>query len=189
MPSDEPPRSAPKRILIVEDNELNMKLLNDVLEAYGYDIVKTASGAAVLELARQHRPDLVLMDIQLPDVSGLDAVRQLKAGLRNDCGPPPSVSSPAKRKNAALTAPAATAAPGEKMVSAAFFAHSILATGADADDMPLRWASISWTTPEPTPRATTFRTCRQEKIARVNQQRLKRNGKTTTVTKAKATTG
>ena len=78
MPSDEPPRSAPKRILIVEDNELNMKLLNDVLEAYGYDIVKTASGAAVLELARQHRPDLVLMDIQLPDVSGLDAVRQLK---------------------------------------------------------------------------------------------------------------
>src|SRR5712672_327223 len=78
MPLDEPPRSAPKRILIVEDNELNMKLLNDVLEAYGYDIVKTASGAVVLELARQHRPDLVLMDIQLPDVSGLDAVRQLK---------------------------------------------------------------------------------------------------------------
>ena len=78
MPSDASPRSAPKRILIVEDNELNMKLLNDVLEAYGYDIVKTASGAAVLELARQHRPDLVLMDIQLPDVSGLDAVRQLK---------------------------------------------------------------------------------------------------------------
>ena len=78
MSSDAPPRSAPKRILIVEDNELNMKLLNDVLEAYGYDVVKTASGAAVLELARQHRPDLVLMDIQLPDVSGLDAVRQLK---------------------------------------------------------------------------------------------------------------
>src|SRR5438045_9097538 len=78
MPSAAPPRSAPKRILIVKDNELNMKLLNDVLEAYGYDIVKTASGAAVLELARQHQPDLVLMDIQLPDVSGLDAVRQLK---------------------------------------------------------------------------------------------------------------
>ena len=72
------PKSVPKRILIVEDNELNMKLLNDVLEAYGYDIVKTDSGAAVLELARTHRPDLVLMDIQLPDVSGLDAVRQLK---------------------------------------------------------------------------------------------------------------
>jgi len=78
MSSDVTPRSAPKRILIVEDNELNMKLLNDVLEAYGYEIVKTGSGAAVLDLARQHRPDLVLMDIQLPDLSGLDAVRQLK---------------------------------------------------------------------------------------------------------------
>ena len=78
MSSDVTPRSVPKRILIVEDNELNMKLLNDVLEAYGYEIVKTDSGAAVLDLARQHRPDLVLMDIQLPDVSGLDAVRQLK---------------------------------------------------------------------------------------------------------------
>src|SRR6184192_3120827 len=78
MSSKEPQRSAPKRILIVEDNELNMKLLNDVLEAYGYDIIKTASGAAVLELARQHQPDLILMDIQLPDISGLEAVRQLK---------------------------------------------------------------------------------------------------------------
>ena len=55
-----------------------MKLLNDVLEAYGYDIIKTASGAAVLELARQHGPDLILIDIQLPDISGLEAVRQLK---------------------------------------------------------------------------------------------------------------
>ena len=78
MASDQLPRSVPKRILIVEDNELNMKLLNDVLEAYGYEIVKTDSGSAVLGLARQHRPDLVLMDIQLPDISGLDAVRQLK---------------------------------------------------------------------------------------------------------------
>jgi two-component system, cell cycle response regulator DivK len=78
MSPSEPQRSVPKRILIVEDNELNMKLLNDVLEAYGYEIIQTASGAAVLELARQHRPDLILIDIQLPDISGLDAVRQLK---------------------------------------------------------------------------------------------------------------
>ena len=68
-----------KTVMIVEDNELNMKLLNDVLEAHGYDIVKTGSGAAVLDLARTHRPDLVLMDIQLPDMSGLEAVRQLKS--------------------------------------------------------------------------------------------------------------
>ena len=75
MSSDVTPRSAPKRILIVEDNELNMKLLNDVLEAYGYEIVKTGSGAAVLDLARQHRPDLVLMDIRLPGTDGLEALQ------------------------------------------------------------------------------------------------------------------
>ena len=87
MSSNEPQRSAPKRILIVEDNELNMKLLNDVLEAYGYDIIKTASGAAVLELARQHGPDLILIDIQLPDISGLEAVRQLKGDAQTKAIP------------------------------------------------------------------------------------------------------
>src|SRR5258708_39885911 len=71
-------RSAPKRILIVEDNELNMRLLNDVLEAHGYDIRQSAEGKPVLALTRQFRPHLILMDIQLPDISGLDACRQLK---------------------------------------------------------------------------------------------------------------
>jgi len=87
MPSNEPQRSGPKRILIVEDNELNMKLLNDVLEAYGYEIIKTDSGLAVLDLARQHRPDLILIDIQLPDISGLDAVRQLKQDVQTKAIP------------------------------------------------------------------------------------------------------
>jgi two-component system cell cycle response regulator DivK len=68
-----------KRILVVEDNELNMKLLNDVLEAHGYDVMSTPRGEVAIEWARQHRPDLILMDLQLPDVSGLDATRQLKA--------------------------------------------------------------------------------------------------------------
>ncbi len=78
MHGDEPPRGATKRILIVEDNELNMKLLRDVLEAYGYATITTAEGAASLALARENRPDLILMDLQLPDISGFDAVRQLK---------------------------------------------------------------------------------------------------------------
>jgi len=78
MQGDEPPRGATKRILIVEDNELNMKLLRDVLEAYGYATITTAEGAASLALARENRPDLILMDLQLPDISGFDAVRQLK---------------------------------------------------------------------------------------------------------------
>ncbi len=67
-----------KTVLIVEDNELNMKLFNDLLEAHGYATVKTREGTRVLELAREHKPDLILMDIQLPEVSGLDLIRWLK---------------------------------------------------------------------------------------------------------------
>lgn len=78
MEASEPTRPAAKRILIVEDNELNMKLLNDVLEAHGYEIIASCRGGMALELARQHRPMLILMDIQLPDISGLEAARRLK---------------------------------------------------------------------------------------------------------------
>ena len=67
-----------KTILIVEDNELNMKLFNDLLEAHGYVTLKTANGVEAVELARSHRPDLILMDIQLPEVSGLEVTRWLK---------------------------------------------------------------------------------------------------------------
>jgi len=67
-----------KTILIVEDNELNMKLFNDLLEAHGYKTVQTRSGTEAVGLARAHRPDLVLMDIQLPEVSGLEVTRWLK---------------------------------------------------------------------------------------------------------------
>ena len=73
-----PLQSATKRVLIVEDNPLNMKLLRDVLEAHGYDTIATGEGGAALTLAREHLPDLILMDLQLPDISGFDAVRQLK---------------------------------------------------------------------------------------------------------------
>src|SRR5258708_24778035 len=79
MQADDTSRSTPTRILIVEDNELIWMLLKDVLEFHGYAIVSTRLGATVLDLARQHRPDLILMDIQLPDISGIDAAHQLKA--------------------------------------------------------------------------------------------------------------
>lgn len=65
-------------MLIVEDNDLNMKLFHDLLEAHGYATVGTCDGAAALDLARVHRPDLILMDIQLPKVSGLEVTRWLK---------------------------------------------------------------------------------------------------------------
>jgi two-component system cell cycle response regulator DivK len=69
----------PKSILIVEDNELNMKLFNDLLEAHGYRTVQTRSGTEALDLARAHKPDLILMDIQLPEVSGLQVTQWIKS--------------------------------------------------------------------------------------------------------------
>jgi two-component system cell cycle response regulator DivK len=68
-----------KKILIVEDNELNMKLFNDLLQAHGFETVQTRDGLTVQDLVRQHKPDLILMDIQLPEISGLDITRHLKA--------------------------------------------------------------------------------------------------------------
>jgi two-component system cell cycle response regulator DivK len=67
-----------KKVMIVEDNELNMKLFHDLLEAHGVETVQARDGKNVLALARQHKPDLVLMDIQLPEVSGLDITKWLK---------------------------------------------------------------------------------------------------------------
>ena len=68
----------PKTVMIVEDNELNMKLFHDMLEAYGYRTIGTPNGLEALDLARKHRPDLILMDIQLPEVSGLEVTKWLK---------------------------------------------------------------------------------------------------------------
>ena len=67
-----------KTVLIVEDNELNMKLFRDLLIANGYDPLATNHGVEALELTRQHHPDLILMDIQLPEVSGLEVTRWIK---------------------------------------------------------------------------------------------------------------
>ncbi|MBN8944104.1 MAG: response regulator [Rhizobiales bacterium] len=67
-----------KTVMIVEDNELNMKLFHDLLEANGYQTIQTRNGTEALALARSHRPDLILMDIQLPEVSGLDVTRWIK---------------------------------------------------------------------------------------------------------------
>src|SRR5579871_3367383 len=67
-----------KRVLIVEDNDLNMKLFHDLLEAHGYDILQTKDGMEALQLARLHHPDLILMDIQLPEISGLEVTKWIK---------------------------------------------------------------------------------------------------------------
>ena len=68
-----------KTVLIVEDNELNMKLFNDVLQAHGYETIQTREGMEALRLTKENRPDLILMDIQLPEVSGLEVTKWIKA--------------------------------------------------------------------------------------------------------------
>ncbi|MEE4350098.1 MAG: response regulator [Pacificimonas sp.] len=68
-----------KTVLVVEDNDLNMKLFCDLLEAHGYDTMQTRDGRRVLDMVRDRRPDVILMDIQLPDVSGLEVTQWLKA--------------------------------------------------------------------------------------------------------------
>lgn len=67
-----------KTVLIVEDNELNMKLFHDLLEAHGYSTLQTRNGIEALKLARENHPDLILMDIQLPEVSGLEVTKWIK---------------------------------------------------------------------------------------------------------------
>ena len=67
-----------KRVLIVEDNELNMKLFHDLLEAQGYETLEVREGMSALTVAREHHPDLILMDIQLPEISGLEVTKWLK---------------------------------------------------------------------------------------------------------------
>lgn len=68
-----------KLVMIVEDNDLNMKLFRDLLEAHGCRTMHTRNGLEVIPMARMQRPDLILMDIQLPEVSGLEVIKWLKA--------------------------------------------------------------------------------------------------------------
>ncbi len=67
-----------KTVLVVEDNDLNMRLFHDVLEARGYNVLQAKDGMEGWRIARKHRPDLIIMDIQLPDVSGLEVTKWLK---------------------------------------------------------------------------------------------------------------
>ncbi len=76
--TDDSTNGSAKTVLVVEDNELNMKLFHDLLEAHGYNILQTKDGMDALRIAREHKPDLILMDIQLPEVSGLEVTKWIK---------------------------------------------------------------------------------------------------------------
>jgi two-component system cell cycle response regulator DivK len=79
MTDDTQKSNSDKKVLIVEDNELNMKLFRDLLEAHNIATIETNDGNKVLDIARDNKPDLILMDIQLPEISGLDVTKMLKA--------------------------------------------------------------------------------------------------------------
>ena len=69
-------------VLIVEDNEKNMKLARDVLQAKGYQTLEAVTGEEGVKLAREKKPDLVLMDIQLPGINGIEAFKQIRADAK-----------------------------------------------------------------------------------------------------------
>lgn len=73
------PGVSSKTVLVVEDNDLNMKLFEDLLQTQGYRVLSASHGLDALNLVRQHRPDLVIMDIQLPEISGLEITQVMKA--------------------------------------------------------------------------------------------------------------
>ncbi|MBT9536654.1 MAG: response regulator [Planctomycetota bacterium] len=68
----------PKRILIAEDDEPNRRLIKDVLMYHGYEVIEAVNGAEAVKMAAGHKPDLVLMDLQMPVMNGVEAIRQLK---------------------------------------------------------------------------------------------------------------
>jgi len=82
-----------KTVLIVEDNELNMKLFHDLLDAHGYNILQTKDGMEALDIAREHHPDLILMDIQLPVLDGYETTRQIRTDPNLKTTPIIAVSS------------------------------------------------------------------------------------------------
>jgi two-component system cell cycle response regulator DivK len=83
------------RVLIVEDNEMNMKLFRDVLAASGFRTLEARTGARAVELARAQQPDVVLMDVQLPDLDGVEALREIRADARTSSLPVVAVTAQA----------------------------------------------------------------------------------------------
>ncbi len=73
----------PKRILIVEDNKVDVRLLKDILEGRGYETLQTGDGLEAINLAFENLPDLILVDIQLPEISGLEVTRRLRSDERS----------------------------------------------------------------------------------------------------------
>ncbi|NQY39816.1 MAG: response regulator [Henriciella sp.] len=94
--------TTPRKVLIVEDNALNMRLFSDLLEASGYETLQCVDGAKAVGIALEETPDLIIMDIQLPEVSGLDITRWLKDDERTSEIPVLAVTAFAMRTDEEL---------------------------------------------------------------------------------------
>ncbi len=86
---------AREHVLVVEDNEMNMKLFRDVLAARGYPTLEARTGAEAVDLAKRHIPAVVLMDVQLPDVDGVEALRRIRTDARTAYVPVVAVTAQA----------------------------------------------------------------------------------------------
>jgi len=106
------------RILVVEDNPKNMKLVCDVLEYAGYEVVRAATGEDGVRLAGEADVDLVLMDLQLPGIDGMEALRQIRSGNRNSEVPVVAVTSSAMPEDRARVFASGFDAYVEKPISA-----------------------------------------------------------------------
>jgi two-component system cell cycle response regulator DivK len=86
-----------EQVLVVEDNEMNMKLFRDILVATGYRTLEATTGGEAVEMASEHTPNLVLMDIQLPDLDGVQALHRLRANARTATIPVLALTAQAMR--------------------------------------------------------------------------------------------
>ena len=89
----EPSPVRPLLILIVDDNELNLKLARDLLRASGFETFEASTGLDAIRLAAERRPDAILMDLRLPDMDGTDAARRLRADARTAAIPVVAMSA------------------------------------------------------------------------------------------------
>ncbi len=71
-------KNSSKVVLVVEDNECNMKLFHALLDTHGYNVLQATNGMGGWQMAREHRPNVIIMDMQLPDISGLEVTKRLK---------------------------------------------------------------------------------------------------------------
>lgn len=69
----------PKKVLVVEDNSLNLKLFNDLLESQGFDVIESKDGKNIVAITEAAMPEIIIIDIQLPEISGIDIIQALKA--------------------------------------------------------------------------------------------------------------